>query len=224
MTREERRNREREQRRHEIVLAAERVFESRGYEAASMREVAEEAEVSKGALYLHFKSKEALFGAVLERHQRRSLDQVTAAAERYGTGLAKLWRVSKSVQHFIEEHRDYARALMALMASPDVEQQAANMFSDRLAELAAAETRLLEAVIATGVADGSLRPDLSPSRFSQLWAGLLGVSVAAQVEHCGPEKPQPSPDALSEFVETMLRGWAARPDDVAQLAREPSEA
>ena len=48
----ERREREREQRRNTILDAAETVFFSKGINLATMDEVAEEAELSKGTLYL----------------------------------------------------------------------------------------------------------------------------------------------------------------------------
>jgi AcrR family transcriptional regulator len=47
--------------------AAERVFAAKGYEAASVMDLAKEAGFTKGALYAHFSSKEELFLAVITR-------------------------------------------------------------------------------------------------------------------------------------------------------------
>ena len=63
----ERREREKEQRHNDIIDAAEKVFFSRGLEHATMDNVAVEAELSKGTLYLYFKSKEELYLAILLR-------------------------------------------------------------------------------------------------------------------------------------------------------------
>src|SRR2546425_13067240 len=49
----------------EIVTAALEVFVQRGFAAARLEEVARRAGVTKGTLYLYFKSKEALFKAVV---------------------------------------------------------------------------------------------------------------------------------------------------------------
>ncbi|REK59528.1 MAG: hypothetical protein C6W55_01090 [Thermobacillus sp.] len=58
-----------------IVSAALRVFACKGYRAASMQEIAEEAGVAKGSIYLHFKSKDELALAaisdVYDRVRRR---------------------------------------------------------------------------------------------------------------------------------------------------------
>ncbi|MGC0327616.1 AcrR family transcriptional regulator [Streptomyces sp. SAI-170] len=51
--------------RHSILMAAARVFEERGYQAATINEILAVAGVTKGALYFHFQSKEDLAEGVL---------------------------------------------------------------------------------------------------------------------------------------------------------------
>ena len=51
-----RKEREKEQRRNEIVDAAEKLFFEKGYEGVSMDDVARDAELAKGTLYLYFKN------------------------------------------------------------------------------------------------------------------------------------------------------------------------
>jgi AcrR family transcriptional regulator len=52
--------------RHQIVEGARTVFLARGFDAASMGDIAKEAGVSKGTLYVYFKNKEELFGAIVQ--------------------------------------------------------------------------------------------------------------------------------------------------------------
>ena len=52
--------------RRQILAGARRVFFDRGFDAASMGEIARDAGVSKGTLYVYFDSKEALFAALIE--------------------------------------------------------------------------------------------------------------------------------------------------------------
>ncbi len=52
--------------RRQIVQGARKVFLDRGFDAASMGDIAKEAGVSKGTLYVYFKDKEALFSAIVE--------------------------------------------------------------------------------------------------------------------------------------------------------------
>jgi AcrR family transcriptional regulator len=58
---------QRDQTRVRLLDAAEKVFVERGFHAASVDEVAEEAGYSKGAVYSNFENKDELFLAVLER-------------------------------------------------------------------------------------------------------------------------------------------------------------
>lgn len=61
-----RRERERNQRRQEILDAARYVFAEKGFADATLDDVAMRAEFGKGTLYNYFENKEALFVAVLE--------------------------------------------------------------------------------------------------------------------------------------------------------------
>ena len=56
----ERKEREKEQRRKDIIDSAEKVFFEKGLNNSTMDEVAKQAELSKGTLYLYFKSKEEI--------------------------------------------------------------------------------------------------------------------------------------------------------------------
>ncbi len=56
----ERKQREKELRRDQIINAARKVFSSKGYNTATMEEIADQAELSPGTLYLYFKNKEEL--------------------------------------------------------------------------------------------------------------------------------------------------------------------
>jgi AcrR family transcriptional regulator len=61
MSIEERKEREKEQRRQQIMDAAEKVFAAKGFSAATIENIAEEAELSPATLYLYFKNKDALY-------------------------------------------------------------------------------------------------------------------------------------------------------------------
>ena len=61
-----RRERERIQRRNEMISAARSIFARIGYAQTTLEEVAELAEFGKGTIYNYFPNKEALFASVLE--------------------------------------------------------------------------------------------------------------------------------------------------------------
>ena len=59
------RTKEKEVRTAEIEQAARKVFLSRGFQAATIQEIAEEAGIAKGTVYLYYKSKDDLYTALL---------------------------------------------------------------------------------------------------------------------------------------------------------------
>jgi len=61
--------------RTQILEGARRVFFAEGFDAASMGEIAREAKVSKGTLYVYFDSKEALFTALIEEAKRETAER-----------------------------------------------------------------------------------------------------------------------------------------------------
>jgi AcrR family transcriptional regulator len=61
---QERKEREKERRRQQILVAAKRVFSEKGYTRATMEDIANAAELSPGTLYLYFKNKEELFASL----------------------------------------------------------------------------------------------------------------------------------------------------------------
>jgi len=61
---QERKERERERRRQQIIVAAKRVFSRKGFNKATMEDIASEAELSPGTLYLYFKNKDELYASL----------------------------------------------------------------------------------------------------------------------------------------------------------------
>ncbi len=60
----ERKEREKERRRQQIMVAAKKVFTDKGFNKATMDDIAGEAELSPGTIYLYFKNKEELYASL----------------------------------------------------------------------------------------------------------------------------------------------------------------
>jgi AcrR family transcriptional regulator len=76
--------------RGQLIAIATRMFADRGYEDTSIEAVLREAGVSRGSLYHHFPSKEALFEAVAEDVETSVGEQTLAAASGIDSPLAAL--------------------------------------------------------------------------------------------------------------------------------------
>lgn len=83
MTRERRSNEERSRTSRALLIgAARRLFEQQGYAATSIEQIARAADLTKGAVYHHFPTKQALFEAVVVDIQDELADHVDASARK----------------------------------------------------------------------------------------------------------------------------------------------
>ncbi len=70
------------QKRRQIMEGAGRIFSTLGFDAASMSDVAREAEVSKATLYVYFQNKEQLFAAICAERRDRNIAELMAMLDK----------------------------------------------------------------------------------------------------------------------------------------------
>ena len=70
-----------DQRKNEILDAAETLFTLKGFDKTSTNEILEAVGIARGTLYYHFKSKEDIMDALIERHTSRLLKAAKEIAE-----------------------------------------------------------------------------------------------------------------------------------------------
>ncbi|MDY6878292.1 MAG: TetR/AcrR family transcriptional regulator [Chloroflexota bacterium] len=116
MTTRARREREKEKRRQSILRAAREVFLNSGLHRATVDNVAEQAEVSKGTVYLYFESKETILAHLLLEgldELIEELEQAYAADESIGAD-ERLRQLGWAYLRFFEREPEYFRLLMAM--------------------------------------------------------------------------------------------------------------
>ncbi|MCI0405865.1 MAG: TetR/AcrR family transcriptional regulator, partial [candidate division Zixibacteria bacterium] len=105
----ERKEREKLHRKEEILNAAEKVFFDKGLALATMDEIAEKAELSKGTLYLYYKSKEDLYMAIICRGHEILLKMFREAAATGEPPIKLLQNIGEAYFAFYKRHHDYFR-------------------------------------------------------------------------------------------------------------------
>jgi len=73
-----------------LIKAAKRLFGDRGFQATTMDDIAAAAEVAKGAVYHHFKTKESLFAAVFDQASRELVIEVDRVSRAEKDALAAM--------------------------------------------------------------------------------------------------------------------------------------
>ncbi len=181
----ERKEREKEQRRDEIVKAATKVFFERGLQSATMDEIAEAAELSKGTIYLYYKSKEDLYLAVMNNGSTVLFEMFDKAVAKASTTIERIRILADTYQEFFRQHRNYFRMFHFLQnqqlhkqVSPEM-REIAQLHQQRIWDLAVG-------VLRRGVEEGILRNDVEPAEMAVvLWSASnsLLMQIDYQYEH-----------------------------------------
>jgi AcrR family transcriptional regulator len=170
----ERREREKERRRADIIDAAEKVFFSKGLGQATMDDVAEAAELSKGTLYLYFKNKEDLYLAIILRGMAILRAGFEAAVKSTEMGIDKVAAIGRAYFDFCDNYPDYLNAMLHFEsrdAAADPSGYAAEC-NTQSREITATCSRAVQ----SGIEDGTIRGDLDPVKAAlTLWGLATGV-------------------------------------------------
>ncbi len=156
----DRRKREREQRRTQIVDAAEKLFFAKDYDNVTMDEIANEAEVNKALLYYYFKNKESLFCAVVLRAGKIVNKLFKKSAKSQENGMNKLrdmgWAYFKFHKDFPEYYEVYIYFDYPKFQKTD------NEYISKIMQLNIELIEMMCEAIEEGIKDGSIRKNVNP--------------------------------------------------------------
>ena len=169
----ERKIREKEQRRKEILDTAERLFFSRGYDDVSMDGIAHEVELNKATLYLYFKNKEALFAAIVLRGIGILQVKYEECMKTQVPGIAKVTLLGQAYYRFSEEHPDYLR-LIKFYGTERFSTE--NPCTAEIGKGYGTCRLILRDAVQEGIADGTIRADIDPWLISMyLMISFMGI-------------------------------------------------
>ncbi|OWV12876.1 TetR family transcriptional regulator [Micromonospora wenchangensis] len=154
-------------REQQMLDAAVKVFSRRGFHAASMDEIAEDAGISKPMVYAYLGTKEELFIACLHRETARMVLAIAGAAAPDLPPDQRLWRGLRAFFGFVGAHRDGWAVLYR-------QARGSQPFA---AELAAMRARLVDVV--AGMLDHALRArgrEVAATELEVVAYALVGAS------------------------------------------------
>jgi AcrR family transcriptional regulator len=197
-----RRERERAAHRAEILAAAERVFATRGWAAATMADIAREAEFAVGTLYRFFDSKEELFEELV-------VEQVSAFEAEHEAALAEAEDVRAAlVATALVNARMVARrrGFFALFVG-----SVRGTFQKVGPELPAVELRVqrIQRRFLARIAAGQRAGELTRAVPAELLATALGAAIRAySVERVLRQGGEPDEAEVRAYVGALLDGLA----------------
>ncbi|HTY37896.1 MAG TPA: TetR/AcrR family transcriptional regulator [Bacteroidota bacterium] len=180
---QERKEREKEQRREEILDAAEKVFFEKGLNVATMDEIAEKAELSKGTLYLYYKSKEDLYLAVIMRGLEILHEMFKVRASTTDSTATKLVALWDAYLAFFNNHREHFR-MIHFLQSPHFHKQVSEEMKQSCTLLNRRIWDTVNAIFRRGVEEEILRPNLNPVDVGIiLWSSATALMLRVDNEY-----------------------------------------
>jgi AcrR family transcriptional regulator len=160
-----------EETRARILKAALTVFRERGFERATMREIAAEAEVAVGAAYYYFESKEAIVMAFYERAQQEMKLDLEAMLDRSRTLELRLRGIITEKFNYFGPDR---KLLGALSAHVDP-QHPLSPFSRETAAVREEDISFFERAVTDSKV--KLPPSIRPYLARLLWLYQMGLML-----------------------------------------------
>ena len=191
----------REERRRQLLSAAQEVFVNNGFHGAAMDDIAEAAHVSKPVLYQHFPGKRELYLALLENHLGTLTEFLTTALNSTTDNKLRVRETMRAYFRFVAQDSQGHRLVFESDLTSDVE------ISARIEEFNALFASNIAGVIAE---DTKLSP-LEATLLGRALAGMAQVSARYWLETDGDLDI----DAASELVYRLAwRGISRFPKEI----------
>jgi TetR/AcrR family transcriptional regulator, fatty acid metabolism regulator protein len=194
-----------EGKRERILDAAIKVFAAEGFYNAKVSQIAHEAGVADGTIYLYFKSKDDLLINLFEDRMEMVNANLREALETESTAVARLRRIVKLHLELVEQNRDMAEVI-------SVELRQSSKFIREYSNPKFAEfLRTIAGAVVEGQRTGELRTGIDPYVFARALFGALDeIALAWLVKHPGSKASIELPRAAEQLGDLFIHGLAAR--------------
>ncbi len=108
-----------EEKRQELLNAAEKLFCAKGYEGTSVQDILNAAEMSKGGFYHHFASKEDVIKALCARRAERALAYTEDALSKADSSMGRINAVLRGFMPLRREESTFVDMLRPVMNTPE---------------------------------------------------------------------------------------------------------
>lgn len=171
----ERKIKEKQKRKEDILEAALKLFSSKGFENTTVDKIAQICELAKGTIYLYFKSKDEIFYELLLKAIGYLLSINKEAVEEHEKGIDKVIASICAYLKFYEVHQDYCYVLMyhgIKNITLDITKEQNKAVNDLISEI----YNEIGVAFKIGKKDGSIRKDLNIEKIIPIiWAQTSGV-------------------------------------------------
>lgn len=170
-----------EERRQQLLDVARSLFAEKGFDGASVEEIAHRANVSKPVVYEHFGGKEGVYAVVVDREMHYLLSQMTTALAEQAHPRLLLERAAVALLDYVEGSADGFRILVR--ASPVA--SSTGTFSSLLNDIASQ----VEDILGVQFSSSGYDPKLA-ALYSQALVGMVALTGQWWLDSRKPRKAE----------------------------------
>lgn len=170
-----------------LLKAGLTLFAERGYASTSVREIVEQAGVTKPMLYYYFKSKEGLFRSILDGVAEMQRELLKEVLEVPGTAQERLLALCRMIYQGVMEHRSLFRLIHNLLFGPP---QGAPSYDLQIFHKGMAE--VIKTIYLEGAERGEVRKE-DAEEVAGLVLGLIDFCLHVDffdLESSDPDRPE----------------------------------
>ena len=203
--REARRALHQEVSRAQILDAAEEVFASKGYHEATIKEIAQLAEFSVGAVYSFFEAKDDLFVQIYLRRGDEFMDGMRVLMKEKVSRRDQMHRLADYQIDFFRRHPNFGRLYLrsSALALGEMETRINQLVSDRYAEAMKLQSEMFRA----GQRDGTFRAG-DPLVVAHLFSAMVSAFQGIDLDVIGPDEPAHASMSVEQFHEYLDGAFA----------------
>lgn len=204
---QERRAREKQARQEAILDAAQTVFFAKGLDQTVIDDIAEEAELSKGTIYLYFQSKEELYVSVFLRGLDILSNQFQHIKDRFETsGADELLREARDIYYeFFIKYPEYFY-INSLFYHGRIKDKISSDIWEATNERAKECLEVVSAIFEKGISEGMFRDIDCWKTAISFWGAATGVMMILEDEVDRKLANVSEKEMLDYMVEFLMKG------------------
>ena len=154
-----------------VLMAAEELFEEKGYEAASIDDIAFYTGISKSTLYVYFKSKKLIWDHIVCKYMEQLLEIAKKAAEGRGSFEKRYFKLCFDIAEGFEKHPVFYKATLGKI-SMDMSQEVYKKIYD----VGEQTNEAIADFIRSGIKEGVVRKDIDVyPAVIMMWSSISGI-------------------------------------------------
>jgi TetR/AcrR family fatty acid metabolism transcriptional regulator len=161
-----------EEKRKKILDAATKVFARVGFSNTRIQDVAQEAGIAHGTVYLYFKSKDDLFISIFQESLGELIDYISSEVQKKDSAEDKLRRMISLQLDVIEENPDLTKLI--LIEFP----RTGNFLTDRNIDVLSNYIDVIGDVLKNGIEEGIFSTNVKPDIIAtMIYAAMQGIAT-----------------------------------------------